>query len=376
MVAVFYGLFLAYAVWVIAMSIGIIRLQRLQRGCTSQDHSSITVLVAVRNEAHHILPLIGALKVQDCAAQVIFIDDHSTDNTVQVIAEAIVDMSNTSLISLGEGSGKKMAIELGVRAASGDIIVTTDADCRMGPDWLKVIKAPFADSRVQMVLGPVSIGASSPWSGLQALEFASVMGVTAGFVSFHKPVMCNGANLAYRKSAFLAVAGYTDNTGIISGDDEFLLRKVMRHFADAVRMTLQPEARVTTDAVSPGAFIHQRVRWGSKWRRHNDKTSALVAVFIFAFHLSNLILPLFWLAGALPSIVAGTLTGIKILPEILFMITASKAFGVKWDTRSFVMLEVLYSPYVVVIGLLSNFGKFRWKERKYSVHATRAESVT
>lgn len=376
MVAVFYGLFLVYAAWVITMSIGTIRLQRRQEPSASHNLNSLTVLVAVRNEAEHVSALIDALKAQDYACQVIFIDDHSTDNTVQVILEAIADMPNASVISLERGAGKKKAIELGVCSTASNIILTTDADCRMGAGWARAINAAFQDPGVQMVLGPVSIQARGAWSGLQALEFASVMGVTAGFAAFNKPVMCNGANLAYRRSAFLAVGGYTGNELFPSGDDEFLLRKVMKYAKRGVRMTLQPQARVTTDGVSPKAFVYQRVRWGSKWQQHRDKTSAFVAVFVFIFHLSNFLLPFLWWSGLFSSIVAGTLAGIKILPEAIFMITAAKAFGVRWNTRSFAILEVLYSPYLLLIGILSNFGKFRWKERMFSVHATQAESVT
>jgi len=56
---------------------------------------------------------------------------------------------------------------------------------------------------------------------LQSLEFLGIMGTTAGSAAMGIPVMCNGANLGYRRAAFIAGGGYSGNLQFGSGDDQF-----------------------------------------------------------------------------------------------------------------------------------------------------------
>src|SRR5687767_11995390 len=99
----------------------------------------ISVIIPARNEEDNIGNLLDALPGQSYSEsffEVIVVDDHSTDKT----AEIVRGFPKTQLITLKEeeiNSYKKKAIETGIAAATGDLIVTTDADCIPGPNWLK-----------------------------------------------------------------------------------------------------------------------------------------------------------------------------------------------------------------------------------------------
>ena len=124
------------------------------------------------------------------------------------------------------GSGKKAALQSGVHAAKTDLILTSDADCRWKSSWPQQMKAPFSNSSVQLVAGPVLTEKSDGFlAGFQLLDWASILLLTGFSFAQKKPLMCSGANLAFRKSAFLRVFGYAGNEHWLSGDDEFLLKK-------------------------------------------------------------------------------------------------------------------------------------------------------
>ena len=108
---------------------------------TGTGLTNISVIIPARDEEKNIGQLLAALKSQTYPAElyeVIVVDDQSTDKT----AEVVKSFAGVKLISLKEegiNSYKKKAIEKGIAAASGELIVTTDADCVPGPDWLKMI---------------------------------------------------------------------------------------------------------------------------------------------------------------------------------------------------------------------------------------------
>ena len=101
----------------------------------------ITVIIPARNEEENIGQLLTALQKQSYPSSlvdVIVVDDHSTDNTAAIVQQ----YAGVKLIQLKDGginSYKKKAIETGIAAATGEMIVTTDADCLPSTNWLKSI---------------------------------------------------------------------------------------------------------------------------------------------------------------------------------------------------------------------------------------------
>ena len=189
----------------------------------------ISLIIPARNEETNIGKLLAALSNQSYPkelTEIIVVDDHSTDNTATIVQQ----FPFAKLIQLKEdaiNSYKKKAIEKGIAEATGELIVTTDADCNVNPGWLRAINSSFSDESVKMSFGAVRIQSDQTiFSRLQALEFSSLIGSGASTAAFGFPTMCNGANLAFTKEAFLQTNGYTGNEQIASGDDEFLMRKI------------------------------------------------------------------------------------------------------------------------------------------------------
>jgi len=338
---------------------------------SSVKHPIISVLIAARNEEVNIrnilIDLSGQFYPPDCF-EVLIINDHSSDNTIDRIYRWLGSNSFTNfrLFSLKDSlSGKKAAITEGVSQAKGEIIVTTDADCRVPPGWLCSIATGFEDT-TQLISGPVIFKPTdSIFNTLQVMEFASLVGMGASTLALNIPTICNGANLAYRKEVFCSVGGFEGNEHIPSGDDEFLLKKVAKKYPEGVKFNANDEAIVMAKANSSfQEFVNQRLRWAGKWRGHGIGVSSILAIFIFLLY--GAVLMLFPLA-ILNLVTFGDfalLLGAKLLVDMLFITRVQKFLGIPFSITSFILLQFVYPLYVIFFGLTANFLRPDWKGRK------------
>jgi len=361
-VIVFFAL---YFVLTIALTVGWRRAVAYKPSAQNTHTPVVTVVVAARNEAEHIASLLNDLAQQTYTHfEVIVVDDHSDDNTGAIADTFSKRFVNIRLIT-STGTGKKAALTQAIREAKGEIIIATDADCRMSKQWISTMVTYFTEVKVQMIFGGVVLSGNSYFASLQALEFVSLIGSGAATMAFGIPTMCNGANLAFRKNAFEAVGGYEGNQHIPSGDDEFLLRKIVHHYPGSVVYAGAPEAVVHT-STSPTlrAFIHQRIRWAGKWRHHQSFVSKLLAVFIAAFQAMVFVLPALVVMQRIDAGVALGLWVTKAVLEFGFLKTVCHNLRPSWRWRAFLSLQLLYPLYILGIGVFSNFRTFEWKGRK------------
>jgi cellulose synthase/poly-beta-1,6-N-acetylglucosamine synthase-like glycosyltransferase len=323
---------------------------------------SVTVIIPVRNEAEHILHLLADLQRQTHTDfEVLVVDDHSTDGTPALVND-FIKRCNKGRLLVNPSNGKKAAITAGVESAAGSIIICTDGDCRVGTSWVAKAAEVFADASVHFAFGVVRVAASSFFQRLQAIEFASVIGTGVAAHGLGHTLYCNGANLAFRKSTFVEVDGYEGNLHVASGDDEFLMRKIMAQFPNGTKIFYSEDSVVsTTPATDVATFFNQRLRWAGKWRFAPVKTklAAVGTVLIHAIFLSS------WVAilmGVTPVLLV-SLWLLKMVMEWSFLSSVCTSTRVRFDVKSFLVLQFAYSFYVVTIGILSNFLSYRWKER-------------
>ena len=252
-------------------------------------HTRISVLIPARNEAANIGPCLESIFQQSYPSslfEVIVIDDHSTDRTADIVAEwgpagiRSTRLRNFRLIYLQTAdpepgaapvkAHKKLAIETGVRMATGELIVTTDADCHFHPNWLLTMAGFYEATRAKFIAAPVKIDAANSFLSIfQTLDFITLQGITGAVVykNFHS--MCNGANLAYTKDAFFTVDGFRGIDQIPSGDDMFLMHKIQDKYPGELFFLKSLEAIVSTkEETTWRGFINQRVRWASKADRY------------------------------------------------------------------------------------------------------------
>lgn len=342
------------------------------RQSTQQVVARVSVLIAARNEEDNIARTLDCIVAQDFPKdrlEIIVVDDHSTDATAEIVA-GFADRG-VKLIKLNEGdklnSYKKLAISRAIAAATGDIMVTTDADCRMGVRWLSTVISCFEQSDAKMLSSPVVYSEEkSYFERLQTLEFLYLIGLGAAGIGNGHPTTCNGANLAYRRDVFYAMGGFNGIDNLASGDDELFLHKVAEQHADKIGFCKSKDAIVYTDAKpSLKAFISQRKRWASKSTKYKDKKVVALGVSIWLFNLALLAGALHFMVD-LPKLHGLFLIAfvLKVAAESIFIYPLC-AFA---DRRKLLVnlpyLSLIHALYLVYIGVAGNVGKYSWKDRK------------
>lgn len=334
--------------------------------------TSISVLIAARNEEDNIARTLDCIVQQDFPKellQVIVVDDHSTDNTAAIVASYA--SQGVTLLQLSEGdklnSYKKLAISRAVAQASGEIIVTTDADCRMGTKWLRTVVGYFEKTGACMISSPVAYSEEkSYFERLQTLEFLYLIGLGAAGIGNKNPTTCNGANLAYRRDLFYEMGGFNGIDNLASGDDELFLHKVAEKYAEKIRFCKSKDAIVYTDAKATlSSFISQRRRWASKSTKYRDKRVVWLGISVWLFNLS-LIAGLIQFVLDLPNINVLFLCafGMKILVESVFIYPLCGLVNRRSLLVNLFPLSFVHAVYLVYIGVAGNVGKYDWKGRK------------
>ncbi|KAA9339346.1 glycosyltransferase [Hymenobacter busanensis] len=335
---------------------------------------TVSVLIAARNEADTLPLLLADLNQQQGLApgyfEVLVADDHSTDATAEAVrqfaARSAYPLRVVSLAELPDpATGKKAAVAAALATATTPWVLLTDADCRVPPHWLAAYAAPMAEPTVQFISGPVLLEGRGLLAELQGLELAALVGVGAACIAAGAPTMCNGANLAYRRSAFAAVAGFAGNAHVPSGDDEFLLHKLAALYPQGIRFLKHPAAVVRTEAQPTlPALLNQRVRWASKWQHYQTAAPRRLALLVLGANLVLALLPLLALAWPALWPWAAAAWLLKLGADALFLSPVLGFFARRRWLWLVPLLQLVYPLYALATGLLGLRGGYRWKGRR------------
>lgn len=326
---------------------------------------SVSIIVPARNEAANIDACLRTLSAQtypDDHLEIIVVDDRSTDDTAARIdkwTRCLPNLSRVSVTQQNYACPKKNALWQGIKHAQGDIIFTTDADCRPKPKWIASALAHFAPA-VGMVIGHAPLLKSEKTiSGLLSLQALIVSTIAAGSAGIGFPLTCSGRNMAYRKKAFDKVNGFNDIGHIIGGDDVLLMRQFAQKSAWKIRFNADANAFVPS-ASHPDNLINRQMRYQSKTIHYGIPT-LILAFVVYIFHVILATLPiLFWLNAELFYVV-GVCLATKIIADAIFLLFGSIRFKSLKLLLWFPVLEILIIPYIVIICALGTFSPFKWK---------------
>ncbi len=345
--------------------------------------TKISIIIPARNEEENIGYCLQSIIEQSYPAhlfEVLVVDDHSTDKTAAIIKSYA--SNNVKLISLKDylsaneiNSYKKKAIEISIQQSNGELIVTSDADCIFPKNWLTTIATFYESKRPAFIVMPVLISYGKKMIEVfQSLDFMTLQGITGASVheKFHS--MCNGANLAYTKEAFITVNGFKGIDNIASGDDMLLMHKIYNQFPNNIEYLKSREVIVTTNPVSTiQEFFNQRIRWASKADQFDDKRIFIVLIIVYFLNVLMMVLPILALISnrsiSIMSIqlsmfnYCASLLLIKTIFELFFLYPVAKFFNQTKLLWWFPIAQPFHIVYTVIAGWLGKFGKYTWKER-------------
>lgn len=333
--------------------------------------TKLSVIVPARNEALTIGNLLRSLQAQNYPShlvEIIVVDDHSDDDTAQIIQS----FPSVKYINLADYTGnqklnsyKKKAIETAIKQSSGELIITTDADCTMKSNWLLSIVCYYETFRFKMIAAPVEFNTDgSLFQLFQSLDFMTMQGITAAITYTKSGTMCNGANLAYTRQAFDTVDGFKGIDHIASGDDMLLMYKIEQRFPKKTSYLKCKDAIVYTEPMySIKTFFNQRIRWASKATHFKDKRIIAVLAMVYFFNFLFIALSIYSLFKPAYLFLLFTLLVGKIIIELMLLKPVSTFFKKEKELITFPILQLIHIPYIVISGLLGQFGSYKWKER-------------
>ena len=334
------------------------------------EHKSIaapvSVLVCAHDEEHHLKELVPVLLSQDHPEfEVLIVNDRSNDGTYDFLLEETKKDPRLRMVHVDQVpdhiNGKKFGITLGIKAASYEWILFTDADCRPATNrWLTEMSSAF-DSQAQFVLG------FSPYfksKGLLNLFIRFETFLTAiqylTLAMLNSPYMGVGRNLAYRKSLFLEKKGFNHILGVTGGDDDLFVNQHAHNGNTRVQFTPGSHTFSFPEKTWK-SFFFQKVRHLSVGKRYRLKHRLLLGAFVLSWIIT-------WFAGVSLLIIdpyfiwvpAFLVTRLFVLLVLIGMMARQTA--VAFELWAVPFLDFIYSIYYISTGLAALVTKkIRWR---------------
>lgn len=232
----------------------------------------ISVIVCAKNEAENVTKYVPLLAQQNYPDfEIILIDDASSDATLDIFEAFEKEYSNVRLVKVANNEAfwgnKKFALTLGIKAATKEYLLFTDADCYpTSTNWIAEMSSHFTLQKT-IVLG---YGAyeKTPNSFLnKIIRFETLLTAVQYFswARIGQPYMGIGRNMAYKKEEFFNVNGFIDHMKIRSGDDDLFINQAANR-------------KNTTVCYTPESFTYSEPKktftdWFTQKRRHVSTAS-------------------------------------------------------------------------------------------------------
>jgi len=226
----------------------------------------VSVIVCARDEYYNLKDNLPLLLSQDYSTyEVVVVNHGSEDETNYLLRDLADEYKNLKIVNVPQDlnffTGKKFPLSIGIKSASYEVLLFTDADCKpCSNQWLRRMAANFTEE-TEIVLG---YGAyrktNSLLNMLIRFDTTRVAMNYLGFARIGMPYMGVGRNMAYRKSLFYKQNGFISHYRIQSGDDDLFINKAAT--AQNTRIEIQSESHTVS---APKLSLNQ---WLRQKRRH------------------------------------------------------------------------------------------------------------
>jgi len=324
----------------------------------------LSIVVPFRNEAKNLPTLLKSITsgvYPSDKYEIILVNDYSSD----LWNEALSNCSSVTFnVVQSVGGGKKQAILAGVEIAKGEYVVTTDADCIFPSNWLLNMAGIIQKESPDLIIGLVKLTSNgSFFQDFQYIDHLSLQLSTAGMALNNRPIMCSGANLAFKKQFYYCIKDEL-KTNYLSGDDMFLLHEAIKQ-KKSIQLLNNPESVVLTESEQTfKTLLNQRIRWASKSKGYSNLTTIGTAIIVL---LANISLVFLFVSGLWSLNLLGLWGGCMILKmyiEWRMFNVGQAVIPFPKNKLRFVLVELIHPIFIVGIaftGFLFNVG---WKGRK------------
>jgi poly-beta-1,6-N-acetyl-D-glucosamine synthase len=326
----------------------------------------VSIIICARNELENLklyLPLI--LEQEYSTFEVIVVNDCSSDNSQDWLEkmQAIYPHLKVSHIKEDEkfSHGKKLALTVGIKAATYEWLLLTDADCKPESEfWLASMRRRFNSSN-EIVLGYGGYFSGKGFlNRLIRFDTFFIALQYLGFALCKIPYMGVGRNLAYKKSLFIKNKGFASHAHIQSGDDDLFINEVANSRNTAIEISVNAHTR-SMPKETFAQWVFQKRRHFSTGNRYKFVHKFLLGLEIFCRMLFYLGIILLLFSHNLLYIGLG-LFFIRMLIQLLVYAKALK----KLNEKKLLLFSFIFDIILPLINIfLYTVNSFNTKQHKW-----------
>jgi glycosyltransferase involved in cell wall biosynthesis len=243
----------------------------------NKNKDGVSVIICAKNEQENLEKFLPSILEQDYPNyEVIVVDDCSEDETEFVIQRLQQKYKHLKSTTIKKDDkfyhSKKLALTVGIKAASNDILLFTDADCKAeSPKWIEKMQQNFT-KKTDIVLSYG--GYFSERKIINNLIRFDTLFIALQYLTFalaRKTYMGVGRNLAYRKTLFFKNKGFASHYHIESGDDDLFISQAANRTNVSVEISRESITRSQAET-SFSNWFKQKKRHLSTGKLYTFKT--------------------------------------------------------------------------------------------------------
>jgi len=325
----------------------------------------VSVIVCARDEYYSLQENLPLLLSQDYSTYEVVVVNHGSEDETNYLLRDLADIhKNLKIVNVSQDlnffTGKKFPLSIGIKSASYDVLLFTDADCKPSSNqWIRRMAANFTEE-TEIVLGYGAYNKSGSLINLLIrFDTTRIAMNYLGFARAGMPYMGVGRNMAYRKSLFYKQNGFISHYRIQSGDDDLFINKAAT--ATNTRIEIQEEAHtISAPKSSLDQWLRQKRRHlmtGGYYKPSHKFALGLFAVTQVMFWASAIVLLAMWFQ---PYIVIGVVV-VRLFSQLLI---TGKVMG-KLSEKGFLFLVPLFELFLMIVSPFLAFANMLNKPVKW-----------
>lgn len=327
----------------------------------SSDLPALSLIICARNEYHNLEQNLPAFLTQDYPAfEVVVVNDCSDDESDMLLLGLSAQYQNLKVVTLEEHirfkHGKKFAVAMGIKAASSEFLVFTDADCVPASNqWLKHMQQAYYNE-TEIVLG------YSPYTKFRGLLNAFIrfetFNTALNYLSFAlagKTYMGVGRNMSYRKALFFKKKGFASHMHIPSGDDDLFVNE--HASANNTEICIHPDAQIWSEPKRTWrSYWKQKRRHMGAGRAYKAADKRSLSMLVGSATLFYILMAVLLSLQFMWPVVLG-IYGLRLLIQLIVYYPSMKKLSYPELIWYFPFLDLFYYIFIGYVGLISSFRK-------------------
>ncbi len=330
-------------------------------------NNKVTIIVAAKNEEKIIAECISSLKkvtYNKENLEIFLVNDKSTDKTKEIMLRGTEGLSYFKVIdSRSESStnlkGKANALDTAIKQSNGEIIIGTDADCKVSKDWVQEI-VKYYDKDTAMVCGVTFINSSkSLFHKVQAIDWVYLQTLASASSGINMTLSCIGNNLSFRKSVYEELGGYGNIK--FSVTEDLALMQEIHSKGYKIKYPINRESLVETQACKD---LNELFKQKRRWFKGGLKINLLGLLLGLELYPVNLILISGWIF--LSWKIYFLFIFVKMISEIMLISKPIRVYNLNSLYNYFLQFQLFFAFYGLTLPWTFLFGtKIHWKDRKF-----------